>query len=194
MYPPGYQVNPYNPYTQDGDDCPPSPFCMAYGGNEPEERERDAWDFVKVPSKKTKQVVEQSEQIFQAYQAREKDELEAVSFFSITRQTEKAWLVRFADGRETWFPKSLCTVFENVKQIAGPYSFMRKKMRELKTVHPSVKIGTQLERCPYCGKDTGCDCASPGHKPKVTMIPAPPADLAAQIAKAKLKKFVEENR
>jgi len=184
----------YNQYTQDGDDCPPHPFSMAYGGNDSEDEERDAWDFVKVPSKKTKRAIEQVDEVFHSYQARERDEFKFIKFFSVQRETEKSWLIRFEDGRETWFPKSLCTLNSNTNKISGPYSFMEMKMRKLGPAPTPVKIGTQLERCPYCGKDTGCDCASPGHKPKVTLIPAPPADLAAQIAKAKLKKFVEENR
>lgn len=184
----------YNPYTKDGDDCPPHPFSMAYGGNEPADEERSAWDFVKVPSKKTKRAIEQTDQIFQAYQAREQNELESFSFFSIPRQTEKAWLIRFSSGKETWFPKSLCTVFENVKQIAGPYSFMRKKMQEIHSKGPTPVIGIKLAVCPYCGKDTGCDCASPGHREKTTLIPERPANLDAEVAKWKLRKFVEENK
>ncbi len=115
-------------------------------------------------------------------------------FLTILKETEKAWLLKFTENDDgAWFPKSLCE--RTGMKISGPASFMDKKIQELLlTLREPVKIGTQLERCPYCGKDTGCDCASPGHKPKVTLIPAPPADLAAQIAKAKLKKFVEENR
>lgn len=176
MYPPGYRENSYNPYTQDGDDCPPWPMDsgrMNYSGSDKETIPEPARTYNKnIPRD---------------------DFYCALEISEVVHSTAKAICVK-PKGYDVniWIPNS-CFIYCLPTMVKVKSSFLQTKLKDFKKGLHTV-IGTQLERCPYCGKDTGCDCASPGHKPKVTLIPAPPADLAAQIAKAKLKKFVEENR
>lgn len=180
----------YNRALQDGDDCPPHTFSMAYGGNDNYEDPKDVWDF-------------------DPYEKSDKKSYDLVhvdytkldvpfKFVEIRRQTEKAWLIIFEEGW-AWFPKSLCKVRD--KQIIGPHSFMKKKALDAianKGKHPPqganwqapaqpVTIVVNTDPCPYCGKTDACDCASPGIV--ATRIPAPSAE-----AIAKLKQFIKENR
>lgn len=191
----------YNQYTQDGDDCPPHTFSMAYGGNEIEEEERDAWDFVGM-SETQRNYEEQARKVFSK---KKKPKIDIPGkpasiefpFKTIVTESQKAWCLEFeirgSGSLLGWFPKSLCTIERNV--ISGPYNFMKMKLKELGSelyIKPTpqsmatVKIGT-LEPCPYCGKDTGCNCTNPGGK--VTTIPAPPAEIARKT----LIDFIAQN-
>lgn len=171
----------YNPYTQDGDDCPPHPFTMA------------AWDYE-----------EQARKVFSKKKKSEpKIDMPAkpatieFPFKTIVSQSGKAWYLEFeimgTGSLFGWFPKSLCTIERNV--ISGPYNFMKMKLKELRNelyIKPTPKsmatvvIG-MAEPCPYCGKNTGCNCTNPGGK--VTTIPAPPAEIARKT----LLSFIEQN-
>lgn len=183
----------YNWALQDGDDCPPHTFSMAYGGNDYEDP-KDAWDFD--PYKKN------SDNKSRELMCIDYGKLDVpFKFLEIRRQTEKAWLIVFEDGSWTWFPKSLCKV--DGPNIIGPHSFMVKKARDAignrsnpvpsrqtwqEPVQP-ITIVVDTSPCPYCGKTDACDCASPGIV--ATRIPAPTAEM---IAKLKLKNFIKENR
>lgn len=189
MYPPKQPGE-----RDDRDDTPPgSPYSYSWPDGAPYAMSSEELEFCGSPSKKTKRAIEQTVHMNPRYVRAKADDFYCVlEITEVVHSTEKAICVT-PKGYNTqiWIPNS-CFIYCLPTMVKVKSSFLEEKMRGLK--RETVKIGTQLERCPYCGKDTGCDCASPGHKPKVTLIPAPPADLAAQIAKAKLKKFVEENR
>lgn len=194
----------YNKELQDGDDCPPHPFSMAYGGNDDYEDPKDAWDFIGMSEN-------QREHERQARKAFSKStELMHIDygkldvpfkFVEIRCETEKAWCVLFDGDLWTWFPKSLCKI--RGQHIIGPHSFMRKKAKDaLENAGKPAPQGTRWQApvqpiaivvdtspCPYCGKTDACDCASPGIV--ATRIPAPTEEM---IAKLKLKNFIKENR
>lgn len=183
----------YNWALQDGDDCPPHTFSMAYGGNDDYEDPNDAWDFnpYEKPDKKRGELMHI-----------DYGKLDVpFKFVEIRCETEKAWCVLFDGDLWSWFPKSLCKV--RGQHIIGPHSFMKKKAKEAlenagkpapqgakwqEPVQP-ITIVVDTSPCPYCGKTDACDCASPGIV--ATRIPAPTAEM---IAKLKLKNFIKENR
>ena len=182
----------YNQQLQDGDDCPPNPFSMAYGGNDNYDDPKDAWDFVGMSE--TQRGNELKEFAFPRYQ---KDEV-TFPFLRIHRETEKSWLIVFQDQTWAWFPKKLCRV--KGETIVGPRNFMKMKGKEAtETIGKDLPIGPKQplvdivigiqEPCPYCGSNTSCDCASPGTM--TTRILRPPP---AVMAKLQLKKFIAENK
>lgn len=193
----------YNRALQDGDDCPPHTFSMAYGGNDNYDDPKDAWDFsgdCPITGMSSERSDELSRRMVDALMNINHDKLDVpFKFVEIRCETEKAWCVLFDGDLWTWFPKSLCKI--RGQHIIGPHSFMKKKAKDAlenagkpapqgarwqAPVQP-ITIVVDTSPCPYCGKTDACDCASPGIV--ATRIPAPSAE-----AIARLKQFIKENR
>ena len=55
------------------------------------------------------------------------DKVIDVPFDTVIHETKLAWLLGFDDGREEWFPKSMCELYENDNIIVVPSHIAKEK-------------------------------------------------------------------
>jgi len=57
----------------------------------------------------------------------EGNEIKKVDFEFLSRESNKAWLIRFSNNRQSWFPKSRCVVDYKNKTILVPKWLVGRK-------------------------------------------------------------------